>query len=236
MLKKIKNKHVAFITAHPDDESVLAAGTLIIHKASGGKTSLFCATVGEQGSGYIQKSIDQKELSIIRKKELKAAAQYFGINKVVASNFPDSKIHQHKVRLKKEVMKFVLKTKPDILISFGLDGYTGHTDHITVGRVAKIVAQKMKVEFLEFARPPLDQCADLGKYLKKKRKNGLYLKKVSNKRGAVLSIKVDPKTKIEALRLYKTQFMGINPYNIFPKKIAEHLLSREYYSVVKKYT
>ncbi len=233
MYKKIKGKHIAIIVAHPDDESVLAGGTVIKHTLAGGRSSLFCATLGEKGSAYLSEKIKKSEFKLIRKKELMDAAKFMGVSHVKISSLPDSKIADYKVKLKEEIRKFLVKSNPDIVISFGVDGFTGHVDHIAVSNATLAICRSLGLEFWEFSKPPEDKCKDIEQYLKKKQKNGLYQKKIIKRGTTTFAIKVDPNSKFKLIRLYRTQFQGINPYNIFPKKIAEHMLKNEYFRSTK---
>lgn len=233
MLNKILGKRLAFITAHPDDESVLATGLILLNKQAKGENSLFCASLGGKGSGYLKNSAHKLKIKDFRKKELSDAMKYLGIKKFQVENFPDSKIKEHKINLKKKIFEFLSKTKPEVLVSFSKDGFTGHADHIIVGEVAKEFAKAMKIKFVEFSRPPLTHFPDLHQHLIKKRKNGSYGKFILKDYKSVFCVSVESKKKLRALKIYKTQFLGINPHNIFPKHIAEHVLKNEYFRVVK---
>ena len=63
-------KKILVITAHPDDESFFAAGTIYKNQRLGGKTFLICGTAGEKGSGHLKKKLTEKQLAAMRKKEL----------------------------------------------------------------------------------------------------------------------------------------------------------------------
>jgi len=51
---------ILVFTAHPDDESYLAAGTIYENTRRGGKTFLVCATGGELGSAHLKKPISPR--------------------------------------------------------------------------------------------------------------------------------------------------------------------------------
>ena len=129
-----------------------------------------------------------------------------------------------------EVRSFVVRVKPEILISFGFDGFTGHLDHVTIGAVTKKLAQDLHIPFVTFAKPSRDLFPDFDTHLLKKRKNGCYVDMQPGLSENFIRIEVDPQIKLEALALHKSQFVGLNPHNNFPKNIADHIMESEYFN------
>jgi N-acetyl-1-D-myo-inositol-2-amino-2-deoxy-alpha-D-glucopyranoside deacetylase len=75
-------KHVLFVHAHPDDET-LATGALIAELvARGMRVSLLTATRGERGeivAGSVDHDVDAEALSLLRENELRRASDALGI-------------------------------------------------------------------------------------------------------------------------------------------------------------
>lgn len=75
-------KHVLFVHAHPDDET-LATGALIAELvARGVRVSLLTATRGERGEiveGSVEHNVDAEGLSLLRENELRRASDALGI-------------------------------------------------------------------------------------------------------------------------------------------------------------
>jgi N-acetyl-1-D-myo-inositol-2-amino-2-deoxy-alpha-D-glucopyranoside deacetylase len=75
-------RHVLFVHAHPDDET-LATGALIAELvADGVRVSLLTATRGERGeivAGSVDNDVDAEGLSLLREKELRRASHVLGI-------------------------------------------------------------------------------------------------------------------------------------------------------------
>ncbi len=220
-------KRIAFITAHPDDETEISAGTIYNNFQKGGKNFLYCATLGEKGNAYVSEDITPEELGLMRKTELFSVGQFLGIEEIVVSDFPDGEVEGHVGRLEKEIQDFISKVKPEVVVSFGADGYSGHKDHIALSKVVQKILADSGVRFLEFAGPSESVCGGYENCLFKKRKNGDYHD--LNRKEANICVKIDKEVKLKALNIYKTQWDGLDPYKIFPPSIAEHVLTHEYF-------
>ncbi len=228
----ILGKKLLVVVAHPDDESFLAAGTLRRNAEEGGINYLICASLGALGTSYVSKTVTKTELKKIRKEELMTVCNELKIKHFKILNFPDSGIQEYTTEFKKYVLDFADVCLPDYIISFGPDGYTGHRDHITAGKVSKWVASRMKIPFIQFTKPCNELCKALGIYLKIKQKKGNY-KECKEETAPNIHIQVDAIAKLRTLALYKSQFAGLNPYKTFPQKIADHILQNEYFYVSK---
>lgn len=120
------------VWAHPDDESFLAAGILAAAVANGQKVVCVTATKGEQG---IQDEArwPQEKLGDIRELELKKALDILGVTEHHWLGYSDGqcvKIDQNEAVEK--ISEFIRELKPDTILTFGPDGWTGHPDHQTV--------------------------------------------------------------------------------------------------------
>ena len=225
-MKEILGKRILWVTAHPDDESFLAAGTIAANAAAGGENVLFCATHGERGLAYVEEGFDRSRIKEVRKAELLAVVRHLGIGQLEMGHFPDGLLEDCVEELNDALARFVCDFDFDVMVSFGEDGVTGHRDHIAVGRVARRIASERKVSFVEFARP---KDLDIMEYLAPKRINGVYRLEGAVANEANLWVAANAELKLEALRLHASQFRGLDPYRVFPKEIAEHLLGNEYF-------
>ena len=77
--------------------------------------------------------------------ELLKAAKILKIDKVIFLGLPDAAVKENAKKFFEKALPIVKKIAPDHILSFGPDGMTGHLDHITVGRVARRVAKKLKI-------------------------------------------------------------------------------------------
>ncbi|HSX52752.1 MAG TPA: PIG-L family deacetylase [Patescibacteria group bacterium] len=122
------------VWAHPDDESFLAAGVLTAAVHNGQKTICVTATRGEEGNQNPQKW-PAENLSQIRTAELERALKILGIHEHHWLDYPDGRCSE--VPLKdaaKKLQALINRTKPDTILTFGPDGWTGHEDHKSMYR------------------------------------------------------------------------------------------------------
>jgi N-acetylglucosamine malate deacetylase 2 len=222
-------KRLVFIIAHPDDESYLAAGTIYKNRGMGGESFVICATAGEQGSGHLPHAVSKAKLKQIRKKELTKVCRILGVKQLLTLNFPDCKVEQNSLSLKNLLIKNLRRLQPDLVISFGSDGFTGHKDHIAVGKIARDAAQTMKLPFLALSGPPSFTQA----ILKKRRKQGIYNDKVKRIKPNLV-IKVDPNIKFKCLCQHTSQSSNKNPLQGLPPKVVQDILTKEYFIIEKR--
>lgn len=228
-MKKILGERILFVTAHPDDESYLAAGTMLKNHETGGTSYVACATFGEKGKSHIKRKITSRQLKLMRKKELLAASKYLKVSALLMPGLPDAEMgtKSNQDAFFEKLLPFAAKHRPAFIISFGQDGVSGHIDHISVGKVAKRVATKLNIPFLAFSAPPeLQKSIEA---LRKRRKHGKYLKKLKHQPHDI-KIKVDPIKKVKALRFHKSQFELEETFAEFSARAVKQILSREYFS------
>lgn len=224
----ILGKKLLVISAHPDDEAFLAAGIIYANKEAGGTTHLYSATLGEKGSAYVAPKTTEEELKNLRKSELEEAGKYLGIQKIILDEFPDRDLEHHQDALEKRIVEVIKTEQPDYVLGFGKNGYTGHKDHIVIGIIGERVALRQNIPYLEFSHPPKNLFGDIGEFLIKKRAKGSYFDEIESIEPNIV-IPVDGNVKLTALKIYQSQFPGLDPYKIFPEEIAKHLLENEYF-------
>ena len=230
-MNEILGKKILFVTAHPDDESYTVAGTILRNHEAGGASYVACATFGERGKSHLKRKVTSRQLKTLRKNELLAASKYLRVSGLLMPGLPDTELGRKSNQdiFYNKLLPFAEKHRPELIISFGKDGISGHIDHISVGKVAKEVAKKLKLPFLTFAAPPaLHKSIEA---LKKRRMHGKYVKTLKPHPHDI-EIKVDPKKKLKALQFHKSQLSVEGPFAEFPPKAVRQLLSKEYFSFV----
>jgi len=226
-MKNFLGKKILFITAHPDDESYVAAGTIYKNYKVGGKNILLCASLGEKGKSHLKKPLTVAQLKIVREKELRSACKLLHIESLLILGLPDGKLGKSKSMITKRGLKFAIKHKPEIIISFGPDGISGHYDHITIGEAARQIAKKLKIPFITFALPPKLSKSAI-KWLKLRRVNKHY-KSVIKFNKPTIKVKIDPRIKQKALRFHKSQMDDKSAFTGFPVYAVRELMNNEYF-------
>ncbi|MFQ5813215.1 MAG: PIG-L deacetylase family protein [Anaerolineae bacterium] len=123
------------VFAHPDDEACGPAGTLAKYAHAGVQVSLICATRGEAASSCcLPEPVTPEEMARIRTAELRCSAHVLGIKQTVVLGFPDGKLGvQDQEQLQQELVWLMSRIRPQVVITFGPHGHTGHPDHVAVG-------------------------------------------------------------------------------------------------------
>lgn len=131
-MNAIKPKRMLVILAHPDDESFATGGTLAKYANLDVQVVLLCATRGEAGIPGIK----PEEAGAIREGELRKAAEHLGIE-VYFLGYPDGELAQTKLEPLLEALAcWIDLVQPQVILTFGPDGVSGHTDHVTISNIA----------------------------------------------------------------------------------------------------
>ncbi|MFW6182790.1 MAG: PIG-L deacetylase family protein [Chloroflexota bacterium] len=139
----MNKKTLAAILAHPDDESFPIGGTLARYAQEGVDVHLIVATLGE--AGIAGKSAT--EAAAIRRTELQRAGNELGVKRIHYLEFQDGRLaHTRDAEGHARLEAAFRQITPDVVITFGPDGISGHPDHVTVSRWATAVFDKLSQE------------------------------------------------------------------------------------------
>ena len=141
-------KKLVILLAHADDETA-AAPVLARYAREGVQVYMLIATDGSGGSGsqggFIQRSDSGPvgdALVKARVEEARCAATALGAQEPVLLAFPDGKLGDYLgdrtliARLTDRIAKEIERLHPDVVVTWGPDGGTGHPDHRLVGDIA----------------------------------------------------------------------------------------------------
>jgi LmbE family N-acetylglucosaminyl deacetylase len=119
---------VLCVFAHPDDEAFGPGGTIALWAKQGKQINLLCITKGEAGMNN-----SDGDICDIRTKELKSSAKILGIEKIEHLDYLDGEIgNKAMIEIEKHIINKINAYQPDTLLTFNLDGVSGHLDHIAV--------------------------------------------------------------------------------------------------------
>jgi LmbE family N-acetylglucosaminyl deacetylase len=131
---------LVFVHAHPDDESLLTAGTMARASAEGNRVVLVVATDGAAG---LASSQFQDDLGATRAAELKTSADALGVARTFSLGFPDSGLHGEVANGFANASRFAIASslaeicneeRADVVVGYDPSGGYGHPDHIQVHR------------------------------------------------------------------------------------------------------
>ena len=142
------------IWAHPDDDAFSAAGLMKLALENGQKVISVVATRGDAGQTADDFKWPQKSLSRIREQEQISALQVLGNIELIWLDYADGTLRkQNRISAVDQIVTILNTHSPDTVISFGLDGITGHDDHKAVHSwVKSAVAQAKKKLFFYGAK------------------------------------------------------------------------------------
>ena len=122
------------VFAHPDDEVFCAGGTLARWTALGGEAMVLCATRGEAGQIQDPTAATRATLGAVRENELRAACARLGVRWVECLDYQDGSLEEAgALTLAGDVAERIRQFEPDVVVTFGPDGASGHPDHIAIG-------------------------------------------------------------------------------------------------------
>ena len=132
------------VFAHPDDESSSVAGTTAKYTQRGVSVDLICATRGEKGTRLdVPPDVDT---ATAREAGLRVAAGITGIRDIYFLGYVDGDLEKADIgEVAGRVMNIMRKVQPEIVITFGPDGISGHPDHKAISK-ATTVAFEMLME------------------------------------------------------------------------------------------
>jgi LmbE family N-acetylglucosaminyl deacetylase len=126
------------VFAHPDDDSYLLAGTLLLHRGEVDLTVVF-ATSGGAGPISDPALATRETLAAVREEEHRACLEEVGYGDAVTVFLRHRDYYLPDVpldRLVDEIAEVLAEVRPHVVVTFGPDGLTSHHDHIRAGEAA----------------------------------------------------------------------------------------------------
>lgn len=129
------------VLAHPDDESLGFGGTLAAYAAEGIRVTLVTATRGDRGRYQGRRPGEeghpgQTALAAIRESELRAAASALGLSDVAVLDYGDQQLATGPATaVINDIAGRIRAERPDVIVTFGMDGAYGHPDHIAISQL-----------------------------------------------------------------------------------------------------
>jgi LmbE family N-acetylglucosaminyl deacetylase len=137
------NRCVVAVVAHPDDESLIAGGTLALAARAGCDTGVISLTRGEHGPSGAAVA-PGADLGDVREAELQGAARELGVGWAVALRHPDGELPwvDHEAAAD-ELADLLSERTPAAVLTFGPDGIYWHPDHTATHRIVGVAVGRL---------------------------------------------------------------------------------------------
>ena len=122
------------VFAHPDDDVYTVGGTWRLHRDRLDVTLVFC-TSGDAGPIWVEGIATRETLGSVREEEQAASMDALGVEADVRFlRHPDYHLPEVPFgTLVGEVVEVLEEVRPHLVVTFGMDGLTGHHDHVRAG-------------------------------------------------------------------------------------------------------
>lgn len=125
-----RRRHLLGVWAHPDDEAYLSAALMARTVEEGGRVTLVTLTDGEAGFPDDDPR-PVHERARLRRRELVSAMARIGVTDVRFLGLSDGRVAQQGGEpLVARIRELICDIHPDVVVTFGPDGITGHDDHV----------------------------------------------------------------------------------------------------------
>lgn len=135
-------KKIIVISAHPDDETLGAGGTLLKHKKNGDQLYWIIATNIFENQGFTKDRIDS------RQEEIQKVSNKFGFEEVFLLNHPTMNLSSSSlIKLVPEISNIFTKIEPEII--YTLNRSDAHSDHRYLSDAVMACTKSFRYPFIK---------------------------------------------------------------------------------------
>ena len=121
------------VYAHPDDEVFCSGGTIAKYAAEGVEVKVVSFTPGDAGQIRDAGAATRRTLGAVRAGELQESCRRLGAREAVCLDYGDGTLRDiDREVLVGDVVRIIREFRPDVVLTFGVDGAYGHPDHIAI--------------------------------------------------------------------------------------------------------
>lgn len=135
-------KNVIIISAHPDDETLGAGGTILKHIAKGDKVFWLIVTNVFEHQGFTKERVDS------RQEEIKKVEKLLGISKTYLLNYPTMSLSSSSlIKMVPEISKVFSEVEPEII--YTLNRSDAHSDHRVIFDAVMACTKSFRYPFIK---------------------------------------------------------------------------------------
>ncbi len=129
---------ILYIFPHPDDESFGPGPAIASQIKRGEEVHLLTLTKGGATKERHKYGYSIEEMGEVRAKEMECVKQVLGLAGMTIWDQPDSGLSKiDPISLEQEIITFIQKLKPDVIITYAVHGNSGFPDHLVAHAVVK---------------------------------------------------------------------------------------------------
>ena len=125
----MSHKTLLGVWAHPDDEAYASAGLMAEFRRRGDRVVIVMATLGEHGTSD-PATWPPHRLAALRHTELRKSLAVLDVDELYLLGYEDGGCDRHDGT--GVIADYIAAIEPDLIVTFGPDGMTGHPDHRAV--------------------------------------------------------------------------------------------------------
>ena len=138
---------ILVVSAHPDDETLFAGGTLAKYANQGHDVTILETTRGEGGEVGDPPLTTHENLGVWREQEARDAARALGVRDIFFLPYVDPYMEINGIARRIDIVleefaesigDYVHKIRPDVIITHGSDGEYGHPQHIHTHQATRL--------------------------------------------------------------------------------------------------
>jgi LmbE family N-acetylglucosaminyl deacetylase len=230
-------RRLAAVFAHPDDDTYGVGGTVGLQADAGIEVTAVLATSGDAGRIFHPSLATRRNLGIVREGEDRAAWGELGVKPALHFlQYRDGRLRGVPGdELVGRIAELLAASRPEVVVTFGPEGVTGHEDHIAIGEAATVGFHRARERSPDegFARLlyvaiPQSRLDRLNALLRERGIEPLDTTQPFAPRGVpdeTIAVMVDCspvyQRKLEALRQHKTQGeLEDVPYELWPEVLG----------------
>jgi LmbE family N-acetylglucosaminyl deacetylase len=143
----IEMASILVVSAHPDDETLFAGGTLAMYAEKGHRVFILETTRGQGGEIGEPPLTTRENLAAFREQEVRKAARTLGVEDIFFLPYIDPYMQINGIARRIEVPLtdfaaaiggYVQKIEPDLVITHGSNGEYGHPQHVYTHRATRL--------------------------------------------------------------------------------------------------
>jgi N-acetylglucosamine malate deacetylase 2 len=210
------------VFAHPDDETFRPGGTLALLAQQGVRVQVLTATRGQAGSCGNPPMCSPEDLPVVRERELRCACTALGILPPILLDYQDGHLTEvDPNEVIEQIIRIAEAVRPQVLLTFGPDGLSGHPDHILIGQLVKNIFDCM-TQVLALYTVAVPQSLAMR----------LDMHQIRAVPDELITLTVDVsaawEAKLAAIRCHRTQ-LGESPILLAPEEKQRLFLGKEYF-------